>query len=112
MSALAIVALSVGYALVAVVTACRIASVLAWDWHLQKQARFGDNPYMRAEKPDGDQWFGAGCLGIVAASIWPLTGTAYVARGRLFAPPAEVTAKRQRERIAELERELEIGVGS
>lgn len=96
------------YALVGVLIGCRVASIQAWRMLRVNHQKYR-SLYSRQTEPDGEQWTGAGMIGLMAASLWPLVLCAFLARGWLFAPPRDVQIKRQEERIAELERELEIG---
>lgn len=107
MSALGIVAVSASYLLAGFLVACRVASLLAWHWRTAHNSKwFGS---YRLQQPSSEQWFGAGCVGLLCATVWPLMCGMYLLRGFLFAPPPDVVRERQQARIAELERELEIG---
>lgn len=108
MSALAIVALSLGYALGAVLATCRVATLLAYHWMQAHNRGWSAYSSHQLASPNGDQWFGAAAIGLVAGVAWPLIAVAFAARGFLFRPPSDILAARQRERIAELEKELSL----
>ena len=107
MSALAIVAVSVAYALVGLVVACRIATLNAYRLLREHNSRSYNRNDQR-EDPNGEHWFGGACFGFLAAVVWPLVILASAFRGVLFAPPRDVQLDRQAKRIAELEEKLEI----
>jgi hypothetical protein len=109
MSALAIVVLSLGYGMLGLTVGCRIASLLAWRWMADdNRRRAGHSYHASLLHPDGEQWFGAACLGLLSALVWPLVVLGAVFRGVLFSPPRDIRIEQQEKRIAELERELEI----
>lgn len=103
----------VAYALVGFIVACRVSSLLAWDWMSTSNRSweyYGESGkrYMK-QHPTGEQWMGGGMLGLCAGAVWPGVLLAALFRGRLFAPPRDVQRARDKARIEELERELEIG---
>jgi ABC-type xylose transport system permease subunit len=105
MTAVAVIALSVVYGVVGLVVACRVVTLLAWYWLAENNRTYRQQHPV----PETAQWFGAGAVGLCCAAIWPVVLVAAALRGVLFAPPRDVQVKRQAERIAELESELEIG---
>lgn len=101
------------YALVGLVVGCRVDTLVAWHWlanYNKSWDRYGigASRYVKAVPTTTDHWAGAGTLGAVCGAIWPVVVVAAALRGVLFAPPRDVQIKRQQDRIAELEKELEI----
>lgn len=82
--------------------------MLAWHWLAEYNREW--KPYRGLRRqPNGEQWFGGACLGLLAGTVWPLVLAASLSRGVLFAPPRDVQLAREQERVRELERELGIG---
>lgn len=107
MITLLIVLASVLYGACLIAVSCRIATAIAWRMAGASHKRY-PSLYKKGKEPDGFQWTGAACLGLIAATLWPAVGVLYVFRGQLFKPPAQIVNERQAKRIKELERELEI----
>ena len=108
------------YVLFGLITAARTTSLLAWSWKEKSSNRYLRNDYCyscrqnqqsKLPSPNGDQWFGASCLGLLVGTIWPAAAIAFVAREHLFAPPAHIKQHNQKidndRRIAEQKREQE-----
>jgi len=58
---------------------------------------------------DGD-WFAGGVIvGACVGCIWPAAALGWLCRSWLFAPPAEIKARKQQAYIEQLEREIEAG---
>jgi|ERR1700729_1537681 len=99
------------YALVALVTCRLLTGHFAWHWAVQKAERerlrdlsYPNFPIAGTETPSGEQWFGAFCVALVIAVVWP----AALVFTRV---PVKIGAEREAERrqmaarIRELERE-------
>ena len=103
------------YVVAGLVVGCRIGTALAWHF---AQAAAAERSryrllYSEAERhlrsPDLAQWLGAMATAMLAAApVWPFVLVAVLGRRWLFAPPQSVRVEQQAQRIAELERELEL----
>ena len=96
---------SLAYAVVALIAARMIAGHLAWRMFNVDRAKGYSSRCL--ESPTGDQWFGAWCLALCLAVVWPLVVVAMLAPWRMGAEREAQIAARER-RVGELERELGI----
>lgn len=112
------------YALIGLLVAGRTAALLAWSLaaakHRHYPSLYGEMKDGIPSSPNGDQWFGAGMIGLLAGAVWPIVGLGYLSRNTVLAPPSNVKQaqqkranalrlEEQRKEIAELDRQLEIG---
>lgn len=110
MSALGIVLTSAAYGLAGLVCARLLAGHLAWTYCRNSDGDYDytQHCYLPRTAPSGEQWFGAWCLGLAAALIWPLIGLLVCFPSERWSVGEERrhVQRAQRERIDELEKEL------
>jgi hypothetical protein len=104
-------AIIAAYAAGGFATGCRVTAFAAWFLLASYNRRYRSmsSTYPCLDAPGGEHWFFGSMYGVLAACVWPLVVVAAAGRSFLFAPPRDVQVARQKARIEELERGLDVG---